>query len=131
MRASTPLTLVAGWAPRDVPDGAGEYRIAGDVVVYMGLRVARYALSRDVVISGFQLWRWQRLVLADPFAYEHMREWEYTRTRTGSRSSASAVSTVDLGSPTDSQDNVIESTVLAQARSKHTIVERERGHERA
>lgn len=126
MRAATPLTLVAGWAPREIPDGAFEHRVSGDITVFMGLRIARYAISRDVVISGFRLWRWHRLVIADPFSYEHMREWEYTYRASGGRPSPSANLTSNLGSVTDGRDDSIRHTVSVKDRPEEPVIHTER-----
>jgi hypothetical protein len=80
LRASTPLDFTVGWMSRTVPDDLVVHRCPEDVEVYMGLRIARYVRSCDVVVSGLRLWRWHRLLLADPFAYEHLLEWESTLT---------------------------------------------------
>jgi hypothetical protein len=126
MRAATPLTLVAGWAPREIPEGAFEHETSGGVTVYMGLRIARYALSRDVVISGFRFWRWHRLVIADPFAYEHLREWEYAYQASAGRPSPSAIRTPNLGSGSDDSDYAVSGRVLVRDRPDKPAVRTER-----
>lgn len=78
LRAGVPWVLVVGWAKRQRQEDADIVQRAGDAEVYMDRRIARYTRSRDLTISGARLGPWQWLVVADPFAFEHMREWEQT-----------------------------------------------------
>lgn len=80
LRAGVPWILTVGWAPLTRPDGTVVVQSPEDVRVYVDPRVARYAQWRDLTISGARLGPWAWLVVADPFAFEHMREWERTHT---------------------------------------------------
>jgi hypothetical protein len=76
MRVYAPWIMRARWMPRRRPDQAVLVYGGGNGEVYADPRIARYAEACDLVISAarFGPWRWP--VLADPFAFEHMREWE-------------------------------------------------------
>jgi hypothetical protein len=108
LRASTPLVLAVGWMPPTVPDELVVHRCPGNVEVYMGLRVARYVRSCDVVVSGLHLWRWHRLVLADPFAYEHLREWECGRRAAAPARVLAATSSMAAGRLFQAPGRVLE-----------------------
>jgi hypothetical protein len=79
IRAGAPWVVVAGWAPPHWPDYALVLRRAEGVEIHVEPRLARYAQWNDLTISGTHMGPWRWLSLADPFAYEHMREWEHTR----------------------------------------------------
>lgn len=76
LRAGVPWVMTVGWTSRRRAENGFVLRHTGDVQVRIDLRIARYAQWRDLIISGARLGPWRWPVVADPFAFEHMREWE-------------------------------------------------------
>ncbi|HEX8918182.1 MAG TPA: hypothetical protein VF898_06745 [Chloroflexota bacterium] len=76
IRSGVAWVVAVGWSPRRLPEGAIVVQNVGGTEVHVDRRLARYAKSRDLTISGARLGPWQWLAMADPFAYEHVREWE-------------------------------------------------------
>jgi hypothetical protein len=78
VRAYVPWIIAVGWAPRRWPDCAFPARHAGAAEIHADPRVVRYAHWRDLVITGARLGPWRWLAVADPFACDHMLEWEWS-----------------------------------------------------
>lgn len=80
LRVGALWAFVIGWAPRRWPEGVVACRCAGGVGLLTAPRIARYVRERNLTVSGARLGPWQWLVVADPFAYERMVEWETSRS---------------------------------------------------
>jgi hypothetical protein len=78
LRAGVPWTLAVGWGPHRWLDATVVLQRASEVKVYTDQRIARYTQSHDLTISSARLGPWEWLVVADPFAFERMQEWERT-----------------------------------------------------
>lgn len=78
LRAGVPWILAVGWAPRYRPDRTLVSQLAANAEIHVEPRVARYTQSRDLTVSAARLGPWEWLVVADPFAFERMWEWEWT-----------------------------------------------------
>ena len=80
LHVGVPWTLAVGWPPRHWSHDTLVEQRAGDVEIYVHQRIARYSQSRDLTVSSARVGPWEWLVVADPFAFEHMQQWERTQS---------------------------------------------------
>jgi hypothetical protein len=76
LHAGAPPVLAVHWTTARRVEAALLLLDLDDVAVWVEERVARYTEARDVTISATRLGPFEWLRLDDPFAMEHLEEWE-------------------------------------------------------
>lgn len=79
LHAGVPWTFAVGWIPCSLPADTVVLQRISDVEIRVNQHIVRYTHSRDLTISSARLGLWEWLVVADPFAFERMQEWECIR----------------------------------------------------